>query len=188
MSPSHLNLDGKSRCKQFALNLLVSYRYYKRLWGTLNIQTPAQFYKTCIKPHIDYRAKQIITNCRCVNIEKSDFKQFCLAKFSDLVVSSVVPQYFTNVHSQDFNVNISLVSQINKSMSMCASFANKSYITFSKKSCDNCFLYTAPKLWNSLPNNITSQCKVNSFNTYLFKYVFTAIVLSLFLRMLGLCY
>ena len=59
---------------------------------------------------------------------------------------------------------------------MCAYFAYKSYLTLSKKSWDNCFLYTAPKLLNSLPNNITSQCKVNSFNTYLLKYVLTATV------------
>ena len=52
---------------------------------------------------------------------------------------------------------------------MCASFANKAYITLSKKSRDNCLLYSAPKLWNSLPNNITNQCNVKSFNTYLFK-------------------
>ena len=61
-------------------------------------------------------------------------------------------------------------------MSTRASFANKSYITLFKKSCDNCFLYTAPKLKNSLPKNTTSQFNVNSFNTYLFKYVLTATV------------
>ena len=61
-------------------------------------------------------------------------------------------------------------------MSTRASFANKSCITLSEKSRDNCFLYTAPKLWNSLPKNITSQCNVNSFSTYLFKYVLTATV------------
>ena len=65
---------------------------------------------TCVKPHIDYcllvwaycgseqkkldyiicRAKQIITNRRCVNIEKSGFKQFCLAKLFDLLVLSLI--------------------------------------------------------------------------------------------------
>ena len=53
-------------------------------------------------------------------------------------------------------------------------------ITHSKKPRDNCFLYTAPKLWNNLPNNITSQCNVNSFITYLFKYVLPATVYSLY--------
>ena len=57
---------------------------------------------------------------------------------------------------------------------MWAFLADKSYIILSKKPCDNCFLHTAPKLWNSLLNIITSQCNVNSFNTHLFKYVFTA--------------
>ena len=65
------------------------------------------------------------------------------------------------------------ISQINKSMSTRASFAGKSYITLFKMSYENCFLYIVPKLWNTLPNNITSQCNVNSFNTYLFKYVLT---------------
>ena len=59
---------------------------------------------------------------------------------------------------------------------MRASFANKFCITLSKTSRDNCFLYTAPKLWNSLPTNITDQCNVKSFNTYLFKYVLTVTV------------
>ena len=48
---------------------------------------------------------------------------------------------------------------------MRASFAKKSFINLLKKSCNNCFLYTAPKLWNSLPNNITNQCNANSFST-----------------------
>ena len=64
-------------------------------------------------------------------MEKSDFKQFCLANFSDLVVLSVARQFFTNRHSGDFNTNISLLSQINKNMSMRASFANKSEIILS---------------------------------------------------------
>ena len=157
----------------------------------LNTRTQAQFYKTCTKPHIDYcllvwaycgqkklnhiicRDKQIITNCRCVNIEKSDFKQFYLAKFYGLVVLSVarLPTCILRILVQTYLYSVKLAK-----LSMRAIFANKSYITLSKKSCDNCFLYTAPKLWNSLPNNITSQCNVNSFNTYLFKYVLTATV------------
>ena len=168
----------------------------QRIRGTLNTRTRAQFYKTCIQPCIDYcllvwaycgpeqkkldhiicKTKQIITNCRHVNIDKSDFKQFCYAKLSDLAVFSVVRQFFTNVYSEDFNANLSLLNQINKSMSTHASFANKSYITLFKTSCDNCCLYTVPKLWNSLANNITSQCNVNAINFYLFKYVFTAVV------------
>ena len=83
-----------------------------------------------------------ITNCRCGNIEKSDFKQFCLAKFSDLVVLSIACQSFTNVHFEKLSAIIFLLSQINKSVSKRAPFANKSYITLSKKSCDNCFLYS----------------------------------------------
>ena len=61
-------------------------------------------------------------------------------------------------------------------MSTHPSFAKKSCITLSKKLCDNCFLNTAPKLQNSLPHNTTGQCNVNSFNTYLFKYVLIATV------------
>ena len=80
------------------------------------------------------------------------------------------------MHSEDFNANISLLSRINKFTSTRSSFANKSYLTLSKKSYDNCFFYTASKLWNRLPKNTTSLFNVNSFNTYLFKYVLTATV------------
>ena len=55
-----------------------------------------------------------------------------IAKFSDLAVLSVARQFFTYTHSEDFNANISLLSKINKSMSTCASLANKSCITLSK--------------------------------------------------------
>ena len=168
----------------------------QRIGGTLNTRTRAQFYKTCIKPHIDYclpvwahcgaeqakldrtltRAKQTIANSRCANIEKTDFKHFCLATFTDLTILAIACQYFNHVHSEDFNANISLLSQINKSMSTRASLANKSFIQISKKSCDNCFLYSAPKLWNSLPNSVTSQVNFSSFYQNLIQYVFPAAV------------
>ena len=40
---------------------------------------------------------------------------------------------------------------------------NTSLTKKSRIICDNCFLYSTPKLRNSLPNNITSQSNVNSF-------------------------
>ncbi len=57
---------------------------------------------------------------------------------------SVACQYFYNVHSDDSN-NVTLLSQINKSVLTRASQSNKAYILTSKKSCDNSYLYTAPK-------------------------------------------
>ena len=90
-------------------------------WGMLNTQTWAKFHKTYVKAHIDYclpgwaycgseqkksdhticRVKQIITNCRCANIENSDFKLFCLATLSDSVILLTARQYFNHVHSED---------------------------------------------------------------------------------------
>ena len=80
------------------------------------------------------------------------------------------------MHSENFNTNISLLIQIKKTMAICASLAKKSNITLSKKSRDDSFLYTAPKRWNNLPNNINSQCSVNTFHTDQWKYFLTATV------------
>ena len=53
-----------------------------------------------------------------MQIEKSDFSQFFLVKFFDLGVLSVARQFYTNVYSEDFNANISLLSQKTKAMSL----------------------------------------------------------------------
>ena len=62
--------------------------------------------------HIICRTEQILTNCRCFNSEKPDFKQFCSTKLSEVIVLSVARQFFTNVHFEDFNANISLLSRL----------------------------------------------------------------------------
>ena len=54
-----------------------------------------------------------------------------------------------------------------------ANVSNKACIQESKCSCDNCFLFNAPKLWNSLPNAITSLDNYYLFDNSVFKHIFS---------------
>ncbi len=149
-------LDWQEQVRAVCSSVVDKLLVLQRIGGTLNTLTLAQFYKICFKPHIEYclpvwtfcgfklkklnyiicRANKIITNCRLVVIKKSNFKQFCLTKFFGIVVLSVLPVSFLITCT---NANISVLSQINKTMSKFA-YVFKSYITLSQKSFNNCFL------------------------------------------------
>ena len=46
--------------------------------------------------------------------------------------------------------------------------------TNSKRSCDNSFVYQAPKIWNILLNNITALTDYKLFLSALLKFVFAS--------------
>ena len=57
-------------------------------------------------------------------------------------------------------------------MTACAFDSFKLHIVKSKKPCDNCFLFTTPKLRNMLPNNVTRITNFNAFCTSIIKHSF----------------
>ena len=67
-----------------------------------------------------------------------------------------------------------LLKNIDKSEVTCASLSNKVLQTDSKRSCDNSFVYQAPKIWNILPNNITALTDYKLFLSALLKFVFAS--------------
>ena len=68
--------------------------------------------------------------------------------FADLCTVANAGQYFYHVHSPEPNCNITLLSKNTKSMQTKASECNKAFLSNSKKSCDNCVFFNAPKVWN----------------------------------------
>jgi hypothetical protein len=169
----------------------------RRVGSSLNARARRHIYVTCIKPHIEYclpvwaycggeeasidkllvRAKCIITNCKSGAVVNDDFNLYSIATFANLRFLSVVCQYFYFVHKRvngcDSVFSVPLLSQCNKSMSTRASVSNKVLLQSSKHSCENCFMFTAPKLWNSLPNTVTCLVNFNTFYTNVIKTVFT---------------
>ena len=117
------------------------------------------------------RAKRIVTNSNNT-IVKSDFKLYGIALFADLRTVANACQYLYHVNSPVPNCNITLLSKNTKSMQTRASKCNKAFLLKSKKSCDNCFCFNAPKVWNCLPNKITCLNNFNSFYFQLCKHVF----------------
>ena len=73
--------------------------------------------------------------------------------------------------------NITFLNQVNKSVHTRASQSNKAFIFKSKKSCNNCFIFAAPKLWNTLPNNVTMSNNFNVFYAGLIKFIFNSVKL-----------
>ena len=63
-----------------------------------------------------------------------------------------------------------MLSDVEKPMATHVSESFKLHIVKSKKSCDNCFLFTVPKLWNMLPNNVTCIVNFNAFHTSVVKH------------------
>ena len=57
-------------------------------------------------------------------------------------------------------------------MPTCASVANKCLRAKSTHACDNSFLFLAPKLWNRLPNSITSITYFKTFRLAVTKPIF----------------
>ena len=66
-----------------------------------------------------------------------------IASTSIALVIVFASKYIASTNSAS---TIFLLSRINKTRLMCASFANKFRVILSKRSCDNCFSYFAPKL------------------------------------------
>ena len=67
-----------------------------------------------------------------------------------------------------------LLKNIDKSVVTRASVSNKVLLTNSKRSCDNSFVYQAPKIWNILPNNITALTDYKLFLSALLKFIFAS--------------
>ena len=67
-----------------------------------------------------------------------------------------------------------LLKNIDKSEVTRASVSKKLLLTNSKRSCDNSFVYQAPKIWNTLPNNITTLTDYKLFLCALLKFVFAS--------------
>ena len=65
-----------------------------------------------------------------------------------------------------------MLSDIEKPMATRTSDSFKLHKVKSKKSCDNCVLFTAPKLWNMLPNNITCIKNFNASRTSIVTHLF----------------
>ena len=82
---------------------------------------------------------------------------FCIADFNTIVFFTVTHQLFYSIYSINniFNSTFKMLSDDEKLMTTCTSDSFKLHIVKSKKSCDNYFLFTASKLWNMLPNNVT---------------------------------
>ena len=87
-----------------------------------------------------------------------------------------VCQFFNIVHVSSQNdslfTHFCTINTSDKSSCTRASLANKLQLPKSKHCCDNCFLYTAPKLWNKLPNNVTCMSDFKNFRTGAAKVIF----------------
>ena len=184
-------LDWRQQARSVRAKFSSKLAVLKRIGGSLNTHSRAHVYKTCIKPHVEYclpvwaccgvesarldlvltRAKRIITNSKTVIVDKDDFKVFGLLLFTNLAFLSTVCHYYRHIHSCSPDSAVKLLSQIDKPIKTRATESNKAYITYSKRCCDNCFLFKAPILWNSLPNDITSSQGFRSFYTRIVKFI-----------------
>ena len=165
----------------------------RRISGSLNIKSRSLIYKTCIEPHIDFclpiwcycgsehtkldnlliKFKRLVTNNKTASILKSDFRDFSIASFSELILVSVACQFFKCIHMpSDFNPV--LLKNIDKSVVTRASVSNKVLLTNSQRSCDNSFVNQVLKIWNILPNNITALTDYKLFLSALLKFVFAS--------------
>ena len=135
-----------------------------RISSSLNTRSRTLVYKTCVKPHMEYcllvcaycggeqagfdrvleRARRVVTGSNTTTVGKGDFHTYGLACFADLMLLSVVGQYFYCEHNTSTVSQASLLSQINKTMQTRTSQSNKALIVTSKRCCDNCFFIYSP--------------------------------------------
>ena len=187
------NEHAQNVCSKVARKLGV----LRQISNSLNARTRAHVYKVFIKPDIDFylpiwsqcgaahtrrlnkllqKVKRIITHDKSATVTNSDYKIYCLADFNSIAMYVSVCQFFNFVHvSSQNDLLFTLFCTINisdKSTSTRASLANKLQVPKSKHSCDNCFLYTAPKLWNKLPNNVTCKSDFKNFRAGAAKVIF----------------
>lgn len=186
---SNLNWRQHARCvcSKISQKLAV----LQRIGGSLNAQSRAHIFKTCIKPHLDYclpvwafcgaehvtidklivRAKRIITNSKVDTVQRDDFKSYGITSFYNLMTIAVACQYYNFAHTNNDD-SVSLLSQISgRTITTRASKSFKVCLDKSKKSCDNCFLYGAPLIWNSLPNDITILLSFSTFYSHVVKFL-----------------
>jgi hypothetical protein len=165
----------------------------RRLGCSLDTRTRAHIYKAYIKPDLDYclpiwgshgtaqatlfnkllcRAKRIITRNNSAELSNDDFNHFCLADFNNIVLLAIVCQFHQCLYA-GFNLcDFTLLSDINKSMSTRGSDAMKCRVDKNRKCCNNSFRYSAPKLWNTLPNNVTCIPNFTTFYSSAVKHIF----------------
>ena len=163
--------------------------------GPLNTRSRALIYKACVKPHLNYctpvwaccggeqtaidklllRAKQTVINSKNTTILKSDFRHFGIATFADLSLLSVACQFFDCIHNSSQIFDTFLLENLNASCVTRIFQSNKAYILKSKSSCNNCFYYHAPQLWNTLPNSVTCQLDFKIFYTSLTHFIFSSV-------------
>jgi hypothetical protein len=185
------NLDWQQHAKYVRSKVSQKLALLQRIGGSLNVRSRAHIFKTCIKPHLDYclpvwafcgaehvtidklivRAKRIITNSKVDTVQHDDFKSYGITSFHNLATIAVACQYFNSVHANNED-SVSLLSQISgRTITTRASTSNKVCLDKSKKSCDNCFLYGAPLMWNNLPNSITILLSFSAFYSNLVKFL-----------------
>jgi hypothetical protein len=162
----------------------------RRFGGSLDTKTRGHVYKAYIKPDLDYclpvwgnhgtaqatainklltRAKRIIIRNNLANLSNSDYNLFCISDFNNIVFLATVCQFhrcmYGDLQCCDFN-KLSQVHATRASVSMkCVTDKNR-------KCCDNSFIFSAPKLWNMLPNSVTSISNFNAFYASAVKHIF----------------
>ena len=113
------------------------------------------------------RAKRIITHDMSATVPNSDYNIYCLADFNSIATYAWVCQFFNFVHVSGQNDSLftpfCTINTSDKSTSTRSSMSNKLQLPKSKHSCGNCFLYTVPKLWNKLTNNVT---RISGFKNF----------------------
>ena len=189
------DLSRREHCKSTCNKVSSKLCTLQRFGASLNIKTRSHLYKAYIKPDIEYclpvwgnhntaqaaffnklltRAKRIITRNVTANLCKADFNTFCFADFHTIVFFTVPCQLFYYIHSNNnfLNFTFTVLSDVGKPMATRASESFKLPIVKTKKSCDNCVLFKAPKLWNLLPNNVTCIKNFNAFHTSVVKHLF----------------
>ena len=177
----------------FNVHSIYSSNYYNIIFK--DIKTRSHLYKAYIKPDIDYclpvwgnhntveaipfdklltRAKSIITRNITANLCNADFNTFCITDFTIIVYFLLLFAFLLHVHLNNniFNSTFKILSDVEKPMATCAFDSFKLHTIKSKKSCDNYFLFTAPKLRNMLPNNVTCVTNFNAFRTSVVKQLF----------------
>ena len=187
------DLDWKLQARAIRSKMLHKLGVLWRINGSLNTKSRSLIHKTCIKLHIDFclpvwgycgsehtkldnllfKSKHLVTNNKTASILRSDFRDFSIASFSDLILVSMTCQFFKCMHMPS-NFTPVLLKNIDKSVVMRASVSNKVLLTNSKRSCDNSFVYQTPKIWNILPKNITALTDYKLFLSALLKFVFAS--------------
>ena len=185
------DLDGCQHASTVRAKTTKTLAVLCQIGGSLNTRAYARVFKACMKHHVEYClpvwaccgsehlhldkllvwAKCIITNQKSASIAKSDFKTLGVALLHDFMMLLICTQYFNYIHSGHNSIH--LLSQNNVAKETRASVSNKACIQKSKRSCDNCFLSNALKLWNSLPNAKTSLDNYYLFYNSVFKHIFS---------------